>query len=281
MNSSNTQVNGAPDMKLFWCVFIALVTTSFGFIIRAFSIGQWGQEFGLTATQQGEILGVGVWPFAISIVVFSLIIDRIGYKTALAFAFICHVSTVLLTITASNYWTLYWATFIAALGAGTVEAVGNPVVATMFNKDKVRWLNIFHAGWPGGLALAGIIVILMEHQTWQTHMLLMLAPTLIYGVLMLMVKFPVNERVAAGISYRDMLREMGSVGIFIVSWMVFAEIGRVFELSTVTVWVLILAATLAHFLYARSLGRPMFIFLLIVMIPLAPRCATSACTRAG
>src|SRR3954471_18206435 len=103
MSSSNTQA--APDMKVFWCVFIALITTSFGFIIRAFSIGDWGTEFGLTATQQGEILGVGVWPFAISIVVFSLIIDRIGYKTALGFAFICHVLSVVLTITAKDYWT--------------------------------------------------------------------------------------------------------------------------------------------------------------------------------
>src|SRR5215217_587173 len=102
MTASNPQANAAPDMRLFWCVFIALVTTSFGFIIRAFSIGAWGHDFGLTSTQQGEILGVGVWPFAISIVIFSLIIDKIGYKTALGFAFICHVSSVLLTITATN-----------------------------------------------------------------------------------------------------------------------------------------------------------------------------------
>jgi MFS family permease len=267
MSTSNTQA--APDMKVFWCVFIALITTSFGFIIRAFSIGDWGTEFGLTATQQGEILGVGVWPFAISIVVFSLIIDRIGYKTALGFAFICHVLSVVLTITAKDYWTLYWATFIAALGAGTVEAVGNPVVASMFTKEKVKWLNIFHAGWPGGLALAGIIMIAMGSATWQTRMLLMLLPTLIYGVLMISVRFPVNERVAAGVPYKDMLKEVGALGIFIVSWLIFSEIGRVFTWSQGLIWGAIIVTTLVYFAYVRSLGRPMFIFLLLIMMPLA------------
>ena len=269
MNSSPSHASSAPDMKLFWCCFIALVTTSFGFIIRAFSIGDWGTEFGLTATQQGEILGVGVWPFAISIVLFSLIIDKIGYKVSLLFAFACHVLSVLLTIAAKEYWGLYWATFIAALGAGTVEAVINPVVATMFKENKTKWLNILHAGWPGGLALAGIIMIALGDATWQTRMLLMLIPTAIYGVMMIPLKFPVNERVAAGVSYKDMLGEMGALGMFIVSYLIFKEIGRVFEFSNTLTWVLILASTAAYWLYVRTLGRLLFIILLLVMIPLA------------
>src|SRR5690606_26354236 len=36
---------------------------------------------------------------------------------------------------------------------------------------------------------------------------LVLLPTIIYGAMLLTQKFPVNERVAAGVSYRDMLRE--------------------------------------------------------------------------
>jgi MFS family permease len=265
-------------MKLFWCVFIALVTTSFGFIIRAFSIGMWGQEFGLTATQQGEILGVGIWPFAISIVVFSLLVDRIGYKITLGLAFFIHVASVILTILADGYWSLYWASAIAGIGAGMVESVGNPVVATMFKKDKVKWLNIFHAGWPGGLALAGMLVIFLKHVPavpWETHILLVLIPTLIYGVLMLVVKFPVNERVAAGVSYKDMLREMGALGILIVSTLVFFEIARVIsEMTGVEIpwWataLVVIGTALFYFRVVRAFGRPLFVCLLLLMVPLA------------
>ena len=72
-----------------------------------------------------------------------------------------------MTYTATGYDDLYWATFIVALGNGTVEAYINPVAATMFNKDKTKWLNILHAGWPGGLVLGGILAIAMGTADWQ------------------------------------------------------------------------------------------------------------------
>ena len=134
---------GASDMKLFYACFISLVTTSFGFTLRSIiGLPAWGREFGLTQTQLGEIAGVGLWPFAISIVLFSLIIDKIGYKTAMIFAFLCHISSALLIIFATGYWSLYIGTFFLALAAGIVESVVNPVVATMFPREKTKWLNI-------------------------------------------------------------------------------------------------------------------------------------------
>ena len=269
MASSQSQTSNAPDMKLFVTCFIALITTSFGFIVRIFCIADWGKEFGLSATQQGEIFGVGLWPFAISIVLFSLIIDRIGYKTALAFAFACHVISVVLTLMAKGYNSLYWATFIVALGNGTVEAVINPVVATMFNKDKAKWLNALHAGWPGGLALAGVIAIAMGDVSWKVKVLLILIPTIIYGVMMIPMKFPVNERVAAGVSYKDMLSQAGALGILIVTYLIFMELGRVFEWSMAVKWGLIIVSTVAYGLYVKSLGRPLFVLLLLIMLPLA------------
>ena len=134
MNNQTTAA--APDMKLFYACFVALITTSFGFILRALYYPNGVKQFNLTQTQLGEIAGVGLWPFAISIVLFSLIIDKIGYKTAMVFAFLCHVTSAILTIFANGYWMLYIGTFIVALGNGTVEAVVNPVVATMFPKKK-------------------------------------------------------------------------------------------------------------------------------------------------
>ena len=75
------------DKALFWGCWIALVTTSFAFIARAFTQDAWAAEFGLSQTQAGEIFGAGLWPFAISIILFSLVMDKIGYKTAMIFGF--------------------------------------------------------------------------------------------------------------------------------------------------------------------------------------------------
>lgn len=94
-------------MKLFWACFIALVATSFVFGVRANVIGDLAIKFDLNETQKGTILGVGLWPFAISIIVFSLIIDKIGYKTAAVFAIVCHIASLLLTMFATGYVSLF------------------------------------------------------------------------------------------------------------------------------------------------------------------------------
>ena len=141
MENTNSKNHNTNDKLLFWGCFIALVATAFGFVVRTMIINEWATEFNLTETQKGEIFGVGLWPFAISIVLFSLIIDKIGYRNAMIFGFICHITSAIVTIFATGYWMLYIGTFIVALGNGTVEAYINPVVATMFNKDKTKWLN--------------------------------------------------------------------------------------------------------------------------------------------
>lgn len=267
---SNVTAHEAPDMKLFWACFVALTTTSFGFILRALTLPQWGSDFNLSNTQIGEIAGVGLWPFAISIVLFSLIIDKIGYKNAMVFAFVCHVLSAGLTFFATGYWSLYIATFIMALGNGTVEAVVNPVVATMFPRQKTKWLNILHAGWPAGLVLGGIMALLLGAEaSWKLKMILILLPTIIYGIMMFGRRFSVNERVKAGVSYLDMLKEVGVGGALVVTTLIVFQIGSIFEWSTAMNVIITLVCVAIFGYYVRSFGQPIFIILLLLMIPLA------------
>lgn len=261
--------HGANEKILFWGCFTALVATAFGFIIRAMIIDQWGVEFGLTETQKGEIFGVGLWPFAVSIVLFSLVVDKVGYGKAMVFAFLCHVVSVALTIMAKGYWSLYIAMFIAALGNGTVEAVINPVAATLFPREKTKWLNILHAGWPGGLVLGGVLAIGMGDAKWEYKVALVLLPVAVYALLIIGRKFPIHERVAAGVSFKEMLAEAGILGALLVSSLIVFEVGRVFEWTLAVKLIVIAVLTGAYGAYVQALGRPMFIFLLLIMIPLA------------
>lgn len=268
--TTTTNASGAPDMKLFWGCFIALTATSFGFIARVLTANDWGAEFGLSQTQIGEILGVGLWPFAISIILFSLVIDQIGYKAAMFFGLICHVLSTFLILTAKGYWGMYLGTLVLALGSGTVEAYINPVVATLFNKDKTKWLNILHAGWPGGLVVGGIIAIALGADVaWRLKIGLIIIPTIIYAIILWKKQFPVQERVAAGVSYKDMLKEVGAVGALITSTLIVLEVGRVFNFGLGLELVLIILMTGAYAFYTRSVGRPLFILMLLIMMPLA------------
>lgn len=181
---------------IFWSCFVALMATSFAFMVRAMLISEWSHEFNLTKTQMGEIMGVGLWPFALSIVLLSLIIDRIGYRSAIVFAFACHVASTFILMFSHDYSTLYWGTFILALGNGTVEGAINPLVASMYPKEKAKMLTILHAGWPGGMILGGILgIILGEGTNWQLKVGLTLLPIIAYGIMMIPKKFPIHERV--------------------------------------------------------------------------------------
>ena len=270
---------GSNETLLFWACFMAIVATAFGFIIRSQIIGDWGREFGLSKTEIGDINGVGLWPFAISIVLFSLVIDKIGCGKAMAFAFVAHVAAAILMILTprlaggnkhSAYWLLYLSNFILALGNGTVEAVANPVVATLFPREKTKYLNRLHAGWPGGLVLGGIIALLMGSVNWQYKVGLIFLPVIAYAVLMLGRRFPVSERVAASVSYKAMLREVGVIGAAIIVGLITRSLGNVFSLPDVVQLIIWAVVVLAYGAYVGfALGQPMFIFLMIIMIPLA------------
>ena len=204
---------------------------------------------------------------------FSLIIDVIGYKAVAICAIVCHLAALALTLTATpTNGHLYWGTFLVAVANGTVESFINPVVATLFSKDKAKWLNILHAGWPLGIALGSIFTLVLAPYfsgpgQWKVIFTLCFVPVVIYSLLILPKHFPVNERVVAGVPYRGMLREFGAVGFFMfaglfvmavyqandrpVSWPVAAGAAAV--------------AGLAAGIYTGSLGRPMFLLVLVTM----------------
>jgi DHA2 family metal-tetracycline-proton antiporter-like MFS transporter len=263
----------AEARKTFAVCFAALVATSFCFILRVFSVDAWGAEFALTETQKGVINGVGLWPFAISIVLLSLIIDRIGFKATLWFAAACHVIGLILILQADGYWPLYWGTFVLSLGNGAVEAGINPLIAREFRHDKTTWLNRLHAGWPAGFVLGGLLALAVAKfapgMGWRVMMTLMLIPVITYVVMLVPRTFPQSERVAAGVSYREMLAEAGFVSAFVVAALMVYAIAEWFDLTNAAKWSIIAALTAGFGVWSRSIGRPLFIVMILVMIPLA------------
>jgi MFS family permease len=255
---------------LFITCFSALVATAFCFVLRAFAIDDWGHEFNLSATQKGELLGVGLWPFSISIVLLSLLIDRVGFRAVLWFAVACHLAGTTVTLLAAGYWSLYIGTFVLALGNGAVEAAVNPLIATAYRHDKTKWLNMLHAGWPGGLVLGGLLALAQGGGVdWRWKIGLVIVPVIVYSLLLLRQRFPVSERVAAGVSYREMLAEAGYISALIVAALIVIEVGRVFEWPTTLQVLLIVAVTALYAFYTRSPGRALFIVMLLLMAPLA------------
>jgi MFS transporter, DHA2 family, metal-tetracycline-proton antiporter len=90
-------------------------------------------------------------------------------------------------------------------------------------------------------------------------------------LLILAREFPVNERVAAGVSYRDMLREVGAVGFFIIGALAYCAVIQLLGKEASLAASLAAGAVLgvAAGLYTGSFGNWLFLVVLLTIGPLA------------
>ena len=208
--------------------FMAILAAGVGFAIRGGILGDWGKQFGFTQTDLGGITGGGLTGFGVIILIGALFADSLGYGKLLITAFVMHFLSAVVTLAASPiynslkdsnpagahsaaYWCLYIGMFMFAIGNGLCEAVVNPLVATLFPKNKSHFLNILHAGWPAGLVLGGLAsAFLAGHVRWEIQMSLFLLPVIFYGLLCIGQHFPESEASSAGIPFVQRLAQFAA-----------------------------------------------------------------------
>src|SRR5829696_4527489 len=226
MNRSISNEPIASNAKrLLWAGFLAILATGIGFGIRGGILANWAAEFGFTGAQLGAISGAGFTGFCFGIIIGGVVVDRVGYGKLVVAAFLFHVLSAFITFAAMKgqaqstaYLFLYLGTFVFALANGTLEAVANPLVSTLFPNNRTHYLNILHASWPAGLVLGGLVGwILGEgmHVSWKVQLGLFLVPTLLYGIAFFGQSFPKSEASAKGLSVWTMLREVGILGALV------------------------------------------------------------------
>ncbi len=228
---SNGNDNGiVPNAKrLLWAGFAAILAAGIGFGIRGGILANWAADFGFTGAQLGAIGGAGFTGFCFGIIIGGVIVDKIGYGKLVVAAFLFHVVSAFVTFGAQKgqtqdqaYNYLYWGTFIFALANGTLEAVANPLVATLFPHNRTHYLNILHASWPAGLVVGGLIGWILGdqmHLSWKLQLGLFLVPTVGYGLMFMGQSFPKSEASAKGLSVGEMLKDVGILGSAVAAYL--------------------------------------------------------------
>jgi MFS family permease len=199
-----TEINKS---RLFIASCIALVTTSMTFAIRAGMLGELGKQFNLTNAELGWVASMAFLGFPVATMLGGWLCDVVGMGRLLILAFITHMLGIVLTISATGFWTLFISTFFIGFANGTVEAACNPMVAAMYPDRKTEMLNRFHVWFPGGIVIGGLISYFMTDAQldWKAQVSVLLIPAFIYGVLFLKQPFPKTERVTSGVSTGDMI----------------------------------------------------------------------------
>lgn len=275
---------GEKEKKLlFWASFISLAAAGFGFAFRIAHMGSYGKEFGLTGQQIGNIAGSCFWPIAITMILFSLVVDKTGYKVPMFCAAFLQAVSGIATASAGSYEMLLLSAICAGLGHGIIEAVINPCCAAVYPTQKTKMLTILHAAWPAGIVAGTVLILVLDGVTgglsWRLHALWIVVPAVAYGLMYAPCHFPVDERVAAGVPFKDMLKQVGFLGAALASFMLIYQIGGVLSgifglfalpegwFSVALVAGIVVGAAFGG--YVKSFGRPLFFLLCLLMIPVA------------
>jgi MFS family permease len=195
------------------------------FAIRGDISGALSADYHLSAEQMGLIWGPAFLGFTFSIFACGVLVDMLGMKLMHALSSIGYIIGVGLVLIApkpeladgeivsgifatSGTTMLYVGFLIMGLAQGIVEGVINPLAATIYPDKKGKMLNILHAWWPGGMIIGGLLAFAMSKSgaSWQLKFATICIPAIIYLVMCLMRKYPQTERVAANVSFGDMVK---------------------------------------------------------------------------
>ncbi len=227
MNDQNSNGITAPNAKrLLAAGFMAILAAGIGFAIRGGFLKSWGAEYDFTAKELGDITGAGFTGFCFGIIIGGIICDKIGYGKLVIAAFGLHVLSAVVTLAPNPQMPketvrslLTWGTFLFNYANGTLEAVANPLVATLFFKNRTHYLNILHASWPAGLVLgsaSGWVLDDIYGVHWKYQFALFLIPTVLYGLMFFGQHFPKSEASQKGLKLGEMFKDVGILGGLVV-----------------------------------------------------------------
>jgi MFS family permease len=242
LESADRIVRRMDKPKLFLASCVSLVTTAMVFAIRGDIATAMAGAFHLDNEQLGLIFSPAFWAFTIAIFISGALVDVVGMRRLHILSAVGYVVGVLLVILAprpagavtslfnSTGTTLVYAGFfIMGLSQGLVEGVINPLIATIYNDQKTRRLNMLHAWWPGGMIIGGLLAYAMTtalNASWELKLSTIMVPAVIYLFMAVSLSYPPTERVASNISTQQMWAEAAKplfILLFVCMWMTAAS----------------------------------------------------------
>lgn len=208
---------------IFWICVLALFTAALSFSVRTGASGAIKAALldPHAPAHSGEMiaaaLGNSFLGFALSLLVISPLLDRIGARRVILFASACFILGPLLILLSPAmasgdgiYTMLTVGMVLCGFGWGATEASINPVITTLYPDDKTGKLNVLHAWWPAGIVVGGLASLLMVNSLaldWRALIALIMVPGVAFGLWALRTEFPETESTVLGVPFSEMIAE--------------------------------------------------------------------------
>ena len=222
MTNTITKTRPANHKAIFWISVLALFTAAVANAIRSGASEAMKTELfdASQAAHSGELiataLGNAFLGFALSLLVISPLLDRIGAKRVILFAAFCFLAgpaLILLAPSAGSFGAIYnllnAGMIVTGFAWGATEGSINAITTSMYSDDKTGKLNVLHAWWPAGMIVGGLLCVLLfgAGLGWRTLIALIMVPGAVLGLWAMRHQFPQTESTVAGIPFGEMMAE--------------------------------------------------------------------------
>ena len=212
--------DGLNRGRIFILALLALFTAGAAVSVRAVTALHMRQDYldPLDAANAGAmiatVLGAAFAGFAITLLLVSAVLARIGFGRALAASAVLMLLGFAIVAGAgalgvSPYTALLVGMVVQGLGWGLVETVINPLTSALYPQDRVSRLSILHAWYPAGVVAGALIGLANDGLAldWRWTLLPLAVLCIVFGWLSTVEKLPdVSLSTDAPVTPGEMIR---------------------------------------------------------------------------
>jgi MFS family permease len=213
----------APPLRrgrLFIVALMALFTAGAAVSMRAATAVHMRSEYldpinKLNAGEMiGTVLGAAFAGFAITLLLVSAVLAKIGFRNALIAAATLLIAGFAIVAEAgslgvSPYTGLLVGMVVQGLGWGLVETVINPLTSAVYAQDRVSRLSILHAWYPAGVVGGALVGLAVDGAgvPWRLELVVLTVLCLAFATLAAVETFPpVSASTAAPVTPGEMIK---------------------------------------------------------------------------
>ncbi len=206
MNSATESMTDSAPLhrgRLFIVALLALFTGGAAVSMRAATAVHMRTEYldPLDKLNAGEMLGTALGAafagFAITLLLASAVLAKIGFRNALIAAAALMIAGFAIVAAAgslgvSPYTGLLVGMVVQGLGWGLIETVINPLTSAVYAQDRVSRLSILHAWYPAGVVAGALMGLAVDGagMAWRWELLVLVILCLAFAGLAAVETFP-------------------------------------------------------------------------------------------
>ena len=205
MSATEIMTDSAPlnRGRLFIVALLALFTGGAAVSMRAATAVHMRSEYldPLDKLNAGEMLGTALGAafagFAITLLLASAVLAKIGFRNALIAAAALMIAGFAIVSAAASlgvspYTGLLVGMVVQGLGWGLIETVINPLTSAVYAQDRVSRLSILHAWYPAGVVAGALMGLAVDGAgvAWRWELLVLAVLSLAFAGLAAVETFP-------------------------------------------------------------------------------------------